>query len=279
MKKRILIAAMLFAALTLGGCGLIGSAENTAQVSKRDSIPFGEGQMYAVAYLGYQTTGDLNYYVDRYLDSDQMPTYRVSDGDCYLVIPRYDGMNVSLYVNDMETLGRTPQFENQNSGPFIVQCNVSDIFPDITVRMEYGGEAVEFSPFISLRDGSLMIGERGLDLTYAAAGDADPYIGEYWDGDMDEPSLVISAGGDGKYAVRISIFRLTSIDDGVGESTGDGLSFTATDAAGNPIGGTITLEGPTATVTFTDSTWEYLPDGTSFQYIKSSGAAGTGNGE
>lgn len=54
--------------------------------------------------------------------------------------------------------------------------------------------------------------------------------------------------------MQIGIYRLTSLEDGVGELTADGLLFTATDAAGNPISGIITADGKTATVTFTDST-------------------------
>ena len=52
-----------------------------------------------------------------------------------------------------------------------MQCNVSDIFADVTVRLEYNGETAEFSPFISLKDGTLMIGERGLDLTESGISD------------------------------------------------------------------------------------------------------------
>ena len=105
-------------------------------------------------------------------------------------------------------------------------------------------------------------------LRYSA--EKDPYVGEYLDTNVGEhePSLKISMGEDGKYSIQISIFRLTTLSDGVGEDTGDGIRFTATDASGNPIGGTITVAGQAATVTFTDSTWGYLPNGTSFQYTK-----------
>ncbi|MCM1112676.1 MAG: hypothetical protein NC399_05425 [Muribaculum sp.] len=96
------------------------------------------------------------------------------------------------------------------------------------------------------------------------------YIGEYLDSDVWEPNLEIAKGEDGKYIVQIGIFRLTQINDGVGELTAEGMKFTATDAAGNPISGVITVEGQTATVTFTDSTWEYLPNGSAYQYTKSS---------
>lgn len=99
--------------------------------------------------------------------------------------------------------------------------------------------------------------------------DGTLYIGEYLDSDVMDPNLEIAEGEDGQYIVQIGIFRLTSIE-GVGELTEDGMRFTATDAAGNPISGVITVEDQTATVTFTDSTWTYLPNGSSYQYTKSS---------
>ncbi len=96
------------------------------------------------------------------------------------------------------------------------------------------------------------------------------YLGEYLDSDTKEAGLEIAKGEDGGYIIQIGIYRLTSLNDGVGELTAEGMKFMATDAAGNPISGIITVEGEAATVTFTDSTWEYLESGTSFSYIKSS---------
>lgn len=95
------------------------------------------------------------------------------------------------------------------------------------------------------------------------------YIGEYLDENKD-PNLEIAKGEDGKYIVQIGIFRLASMGDGVGELTEEGMHFTATDMSGNPIGGIITVENGVATVTFTDSTWEYIENGTSYEYTKSS---------
>ena len=96
------------------------------------------------------------------------------------------------------------------------------------------------------------------------------YIGEYLDYDCNEPNLEIAKGSNGKYIVQIGIFRLTTLDDGIGELTPEGLIFTATDAAGNPISGIITVEEQIATVTFTDSTWALLENGTTYLYTKSS---------
>lgn len=300
MKKRIIAAVLLSAVLAFSGCGqrggvggsaLSGTPDVTAPatpdaapvspgigsaptpVSKRDAIPFEEGQLYAAAYLGYQAIDDWDYYAERYLDSGDIPTHYVSDGDYYLVIPRYDGMSLSLYVEDIETFASTLRFYDPDCGSFIVQCNVSDIFTDITARFEYDGETAEFSPFISLKDGTLMIGERGLDLTKPTADaesdvETDPYVGAYLDEGVGGTSLAISANGDGEYLIWLSIYRLTTIDDAVGWDTDDGIRFTATDASGDSIGGIITLDEQTATVTFTDSTWEYLPNGSWFQYTK-----------
>ena len=96
------------------------------------------------------------------------------------------------------------------------------------------------------------------------------YIGEYLDYDCNEPNLEIAKGSDGKYIVQIGIFRLTTLDDGIGELTPEGLIFTATDAAGNPISGIITVEEQIATDVFTDSTWAILENGTTYLYTKSS---------
>ena len=96
------------------------------------------------------------------------------------------------------------------------------------------------------------------------------YIGEYLDSDVNEPNLEIAKDEDGKYIVQIGIYRLTSLEDGIGELTEEGMVFTATDAAGNPISGIITVDDEIATVTFTDSTWDLLENGSSFVYSKSS---------
>ena len=50
----------------------------------------------------------------------------------------------------------------------ITEFFASDIFADAVIRLTYQDESVEFSPFLSLKDGSVDIGARGLDLTKPA---------------------------------------------------------------------------------------------------------------
>lgn len=162
MKRVFFYFPLLLCLFLLGGCG------GVEEVSKRDNIPFQEGQLYAAAYLGYQQIDDLDYYLERYLDDGELPVHYLSGGDFYLVIPRYDGMALALSRSDIETLQSTLIYEDPDCRPFLLQCNASDIFADAVIRLTYQDESVEFSPFLSLKDGSVDIGARGLDLTKPA---------------------------------------------------------------------------------------------------------------
>ena len=92
------------------------------------------------------------------------------------------------------------------------------------------------------------------------------YEGIYLDEDNNEPNLYITLRDDGKYDVKIGIFRLTNLDDGIGTMGANRMESTATDAAGNSIGGEIILRGDTAEVIFTRSTWSLLENGSKFRY-------------
>lgn len=107
--------------------------------------------------------------------------------------------------------------------------------------------------------------------TEAADSQIISFTGSYTDSN-DGSTLLISPHQDGRYKIDISLFRLTDITDGIGEAMDNSLKFKATDAAGNPIHGNITLQDSTATVTFTESSWSYLPDGTSFHFSRDSEA-------
>lgn len=97
------------------------------------------------------------------------------------------------------------------------------------------------------------------------------YVGEYTDNDGTDCKLEIAESEEeaGKYIVQLGIYRLVDLD-GTGEVTEEGLAFTAIDPADGTIGGVITIDGDKATVTFTDSTWEYIANGDSFEYTKTS---------
>lgn len=101
--------------------------------------------------------------------------------------------------------------------------------------------------------------------TFSQLGNSQNFIGEYTDPD-DGSTLRIGKSTNAEPSVKISLFRLTEIDDGIGKVSDGALTFAATDAAGNPINGKITLDGDTAILVFTESTWEYLPNGTVYRF-------------
>ena len=94
------------------------------------------------------------------------------------------------------------------------------------------------------------------------------YEDEYLDYEYNEPELKICANEDGTYLVHIGIIRLTVFEDVDAIVTDAGLEFTTEDDAGNPIKGVITLEGNDAVVTFTESTWDLIPNGTAYRYYR-----------
>ena len=96
------------------------------------------------------------------------------------------------------------------------------------------------------------------------------YVGEYLD-DLNDPNLEIAKGSDGKYIVQIGIYRLCFLDDGVGELYDDRMEFGISDDNGGHMEGNIVVdEDGTATVTFTDSQWDYIENGATYTYKKSS---------
>lgn len=98
---------------------------------------------------------------------------------------------------------------------------------------------------------------------------AHPFEGIYLDEDNNDPNLLINyRRNDGKYDVYMSIFRLTTLDDGIGMVGDNALHFTATDACDNPIKGEITLKEDTAEVVFTHSTWPLIENGSKFRYSR-----------
>lgn len=180
MKQRTILSTLLLCALLLAGCGAAAQTPDatptpapeaaatptpTPTPDPLSTLPYTDGQLYAAAYLGYQAPTDLDFFQQTYFGGRELPVHHISDGDFYLIIPRDPNATVRLYKNDMLTQTSSIFYEQPDGSPFVIGCNVSDIFPDVTVSITSGGETVDFSPFISLKDGSVQVGERGLNIT------------------------------------------------------------------------------------------------------------------
>ena len=162
-QKRYLFAVLAVLCLALTACTQAAPSEEEPALPY-ENITFQEGQLYAAAYLGWEEMEGLADYQAAYLQGESVPVHYVSPGEFYLIVPRYPDMAVKLYRNDINGAAPALLFAAENCVPFVVQCNISDIFSDLTVELSYGGETVSFSPYISLKDGSVEVGERGLEL-------------------------------------------------------------------------------------------------------------------
>ena len=128
-------------------------------------IPFEDGQRYAAAYAGYDNPEGLDPLIETYLNGERPVTILISEGEYYLVIPRTQGSMLRVYREDFETGEKSLVYEDPDGKPVILRCNVSDVFYDAVVELTDAAGTVSFTPFISLQDGSIEIGEEGLLLT------------------------------------------------------------------------------------------------------------------
>ena len=89
--------------------------------------------------------------------------------ECYLVIPKYKNASVSLKELEITKDGELKEVENlylddiSSSGITFVMQNISDIAPNGKITIRYRDDSFEFSPSISLKDGSLILPDEIID--------------------------------------------------------------------------------------------------------------------
>lgn len=85
--------------------------------------------------------------------------------ECYLIIPKYRNASVSLKELEISQDGKLKEVANELldfnacAGTTFVCQNISDIAPNGKISIRYRGDVIEFSPSISLKDGSLILPE------------------------------------------------------------------------------------------------------------------------
>nr|WP_311566235.1 hypothetical protein [Peptoniphilus grossensis] len=85
--------------------------------------------------------------------------------ECYLIIPKYRNASVSLKELEISQDGKLKEVANELldfnacAGTTFVCQNISDIAPNGKISIRYRDDVIEFSPSISLKDGSLILPE------------------------------------------------------------------------------------------------------------------------
>ena len=85
--------------------------------------------------------------------------------ELYLVIPKYKNASISLSELEITEDGKLTEVDNPYldinscSGTTLICQNISDLGPNGKITIRYRDEVVEFSPQLSLKDGSIILPE------------------------------------------------------------------------------------------------------------------------
>ena len=129
--KRFFLGAALLLTLALTAC----NPSPDAKASRAVKLPYAEGQLYAAAWLGWQDTGNLSRYADLCPEIKEAPVLHLSDGEYWLILPRYPGTALEVSQLDINTSETRLVYSDPDCEALILQCNISDIFPDAEIRL------------------------------------------------------------------------------------------------------------------------------------------------
>ena len=96
-------------------------------------------------------------------NADGSETPILNGQECYLVVPKYKNASVALKELEISNEGKLKEVENEYldsyacAGNTFICQNISEIAPNAKIIIRYHDDIVEFSPSISLKDGSLIV--------------------------------------------------------------------------------------------------------------------------
>lgn len=100
--------------------------------------------------------------------SDDGNTYLVAQ-EFYLLVPKYDDADISLKELELSEEGELEAVPNEAldgkivHGPTLIVQNISDIAPNGKITIKDKAGEVKFSPYVSLKDGELMLDDGAVD--------------------------------------------------------------------------------------------------------------------
>ncbi len=161
MKKFIKITVALIIVAT--GLFLVLTESNTDSPQKPDflkniDIQFEDNQIMAVVFLGgWENSYDYST-VEKYFTTTEFENFSFGGREKYLIVPRYDE---SIELSNITYTDKGTETEHVTTvkGCFYITCNQSDIMSNVMITTEHNGEKYEFSPFLSGKDGSLVLPE------------------------------------------------------------------------------------------------------------------------
>ena len=157
MKKRILIFASLIVVVMF----IYAYVKNSRLTSyAKDLEIYDTSKLIAIASIT-----NYNDAYDKYLKID----YKVIDAtgeELYVIYPLLNNSKINIYkaeLDDESNLVKKDLIVSTNK-PFILNCNISDIIPNTILEIEYNNKKYEYSPSISLKEGSISVLDYGWEI-------------------------------------------------------------------------------------------------------------------
>lgn len=110
----------------------------------------------------YYDVNDINKLLVLAKDEEANKTYLMAQ-EFYIVIPKYRAAKVSLKELELLDTGKLSPAKNDFldgksfTGPVLICQNISDIAPNGEICIDDGDRELKFSPFVSLKDGELIL--------------------------------------------------------------------------------------------------------------------------
>ena len=125
------------------------------EITINDQVPFEEGDIMAVIFIGsLEIVYDYSL-ADKYFAGTDLATISFEGQEKYLIIPKYPD-DINIYSVSHEEDGLKDEYYTTARGAFYIVGNVSEVYRNMKIATVHNGKYYEFSPCLSGNDGSVM---------------------------------------------------------------------------------------------------------------------------
>lgn len=159
-RKKIIIIGIILVVLM----ALFYVLNNKFGITKyAEELEIGKNTDKLIAVAMVSSEGEVK---EKYFNEDFM-LYEANGEEMYFIVPIQKNVSMNIYSAVMEEadIVKDKLIATTNK-PFILKCNISDIIPNIIIEIRQNNKVYEYSPSISLKDGSLYVNEHVMDISY-----------------------------------------------------------------------------------------------------------------
>ena len=154
MNKKVIILSVII--ILIIALGLIYILSKPSYI--KTDLPFKakDNKLLGIIQIG-GSEEDYDYStVDKYFKTREFETIEFGGTEKYLIVPRHN--EVKVYSLSMDEDGKINEsYVKSMTEPFYITCNMSDIISNSLLRIIKEEKQYSYSPYISLKDGSLVV--------------------------------------------------------------------------------------------------------------------------